>query len=55
MPQNQFLLRVPVTPVATQILVPTVQTVQLTLSVQLHFLYGCYAPVVVRRQVLEMV
>ena len=54
-PQNQFLLRVPVTPVATQILAPTVQTVQPTLSVQLHFLYGCYAPVVVRGRVSEMV
>ena len=55
MPQTQFFLKVPVIPVATQISVPTLQTVQQTLSVQLQFLYGCHAPVVVRRQVPEMV
>ena len=55
LPQTQFFLRVPVISVATQMLVPTVQTVQPTLSVQMHFWYGCYAPVVVRRQVPDMV
>ena len=47
-PQTQFFLGVPDSPVATQRQVPTVLTVQQTHTVQV-----CCAPVVVRRQVPE--